>query len=85
MAERISKLEFERIIADPASAYGVPEKVLVDERLTKAQKIAVLKQWAFDAKELQVAEEENMRGNSKPTLLHQVLVVLHKVENNGSY
>ena len=82
MTKPLSKIEFERIIADPAAAYDIPEKVLKDVRLTKAQKITILKQWAFDAKELQVAEEENMRGNSKPTLLHQVLVVLHQLEND---
>lgn len=71
---------FDRILADPASAYAIPEDVLKDSRLTRAQKIKVLEQWAFDARELQVAEEENMRGDSKPTMLHQVLVVLHQFE-----
>ena len=79
--ENKSLAEFERILADPAANYNTPEDVASDTRLTREQKIIVLRQWAFDAKELQVAEEENMRGGTQPTLLHQVLVVLRRLES----
>lgn len=76
----VTMVEYERILSDPASAYQMPEDVLVDVRLTREQKIIVLKQWAFDERELEVAEEENMRGGLKPLLLDQVMIVLHRLE-----
>ena len=76
----IDKKELERIIADPASHYQSPTDVLADSRLSREEKITVLKQWAFDARELQVAEEENMRGDFQPSLLQQILIVLHQLE-----
>lgn len=78
----ISANEYERIISDPSSCYQIPEDVLLDKRLSREQKIAVLKQWAFDERELEVAEEENMRGDSEPLVLDQVLIALHKLEES---
>lgn len=77
----VDPTEFERIMADPSAHYQAPEDVLVDARLSREQKIAVLKQWAFDAREIEVAEDENMRTEAKPTILHQVLIVLHQLEH----
>ena len=76
----ITKNEFEQIISDPSSNYQVPQNVLLDERLSREQKIAILKQWAFDERELEVAEEENMRGDSTPLVLDQILIALHQIE-----
>lgn len=74
----IDQAELERIMADPSAVYQHPDDVVKDSRLTLKQKISVLKQWAFDAHEIEVAQAENMRGEASP--LHQVLVVLHKLE-----
>jgi hypothetical protein len=76
----IKPLEFERILSDPSSNYKHPEEVLRDERLSHQEKIAVLKLWAFDEKGLEVAEEENMRGGSRPIVLDQVLLALQKIK-----
>lgn len=76
----ITKDEFEQIISDPSSNYQVPKDVLLDERLSREQKIDILKQWAFDERELEVAEEENMRGDSTPLVLDQILIALHQIE-----
>lgn len=78
---QISKEEFDHIISDPSASYTIPDDVLTDNRLTREQKISVLKQWAYDARELQVAEEENMGAkNGSPTRLQQVMLALHKIE-----
>lgn len=74
------KTKFERIITDPAANYKCPEEVLVDGYLSREEKILVLKQWALEQRELGVAEEENMRGDFQPTLLQQILIVLHQLE-----
>ena len=82
MSKNEAELSWEEIMTDPAKVYGKPENVRDDKRLSREQKIAILKLWAFDAKELQVAEEENMSGETGPTRLHQVLVVLNEVESS---
>ncbi len=76
----ITKNEFEQIISDPSSNYQFPQDVLLDERLSREQKIAILKQWAFDERELEVAEEENMQAtNDADTspLLDDIIRALH--------
>lgn len=78
----ITLVEFDRIISDPSSSYQFPQDVLLDERLSREQKIVVLKQWAFDERELEVAEAENMRGDSRPLVLDQIMLVLHQIEQS---
>lgn len=78
----ITAVEFERIISDPSASYREPYDVLQDARLSREQKITVLKQWAFDEQELEVAEEENMRGAPAPLVLDQVLMALHQIEQS---
>lgn len=47
---------------DPASVYKNPHKVCDDETLTKEEKIDILQRWAYDEREISVAEEENMQN-----------------------
>ena len=75
----INEKEFERILADPSATFKVPDEVLHDSRLSRKQKIAILKLWAFDERELEVAEEENMRGKG-PILLDEVMLALREIE-----
>lgn len=82
MAMTVDFDEFNQIISDPSAVYKAPEDVLVDARLSREQKIAVLKQWAYDEREIEVAEEENMRTEAKSTILHQVLIVLRQLEHS---
>ena len=47
---------------DPSKVYKNPREILSDEALSKAEKIDILQRWAYDERELSVAEEENMRN-----------------------
>lgn len=77
----INRTEFDQILSDPSSCYQTPDEVLQDERLSREQKIQILKQWAFDERELEVAEEENMTGGDSPPLkLNQILLALREIE-----
>lgn len=76
----ITQEAFQHILIDPSAAYEKPEDVVSDKRLTSAQKITILKLWAFDAREIEVAQEENMRG--EPSALQHVLEVLHTLKSN---
>jgi len=79
----ISQTEFDRILADPSAHYLAPEDVAHDHRLSRAQKISVLKQWAYDVHEMEVAQEENMMpSDSGELILDQVLRALHEVEQS---
>ena len=73
--------DFERALADPSSEYNTPNDVLLDENLTKEQKIKILKHWHHDALEIMRADEENMSGDSE-NMLNRVLVALHRVEES---
>ena len=52
----------EKPVADPSLAFEKPEQVLQDKTLTWEQKIKVLRQWEYDVRGQQVAEEESMTG-----------------------
>ncbi len=74
----MSKLE--DALLDPTSVYGEPMEVVKDKSLTKEQKIKILHQWEYDARELQVAEEENMpdlTSEHRSSMLSRVLDALH--------
>ena len=60
MAE--NQAEFEAMALDPARAFDDPEAVLSRDDLSPAQKIEILRRWEYDARELEVAEEEGMTG-----------------------
>jgi len=60
--ERAKVIEKAKI--DPSSVYKHPRDVLADQALSREQKIDILKRWAYDAREIAVAEEENMQSAS---------------------
>lgn len=68
-------MDIDRFLSDPSSAFEHPNDVLVHSSLSRDQKFKVLKRWEYDARELEVAEEENMGGDS-PSLLPDILKAL---------
>ena len=48
--------------------YNDPQAVLTDGKLSSAEKLNILKRMEYDARELQVAEEENMAGGAESRL-----------------
>jgi CBS domain-containing protein len=59
-------------LLDPAAVFGSPEEVERDARLSQEDKLAILKSWEEDARELAVAEDENMAGG-EPSRLEEVV------------
>lgn len=45
---------------DPSSVFKSPRDILTEPSLTQAEKIDILERWAYDEREIEVAEEENM-------------------------
>jgi hypothetical protein len=72
----------EESLINPTDVYSEPNEVLQDASLTRQQKMKILKQWEYDARELEVAEEENMEGNA-PSLLREVLMAIVKLDDGG--
>ena len=72
---------FEQAKIDPASVYKRPFDILQDTSLTREEKIEILQRWAYDEREMAVAEEENMqRSNTKQVVhLDEILEALLKL------
>ena len=73
-----SQAELDKAVAQPWAVYETPDAVLADSSLSDAQKRRILESWERDARELAVAEEENM-GGGEPNGLDQVLQALGKL------
>ncbi len=61
-------IDFEKALLDPALVFNNPNEVLHNGELSRSQKIQILQRWEYDVRELQVAEEESMRGPQTVTL-----------------
>ena len=53
---------------NPSGSYNDPEEVLKDTKLSRDEKIAVLREWHYDAMRLQESEGENMSGGEPDRL-----------------
>lgn len=63
---------------NPAGTYGDPADVLNDTKMTRDEKIAILREWRYDALRLQESEAENMSGG-EPDRLRAVSNALLKL------
>ena len=69
-------ISFKKAKLDPTSQFRHPDEVLNCFYLSKTQKIKVLLSWEYDARELEVADEENMFGNDNDKLRDVLLALL---------
>lgn len=69
----------EQALIDPAGEFNTPEELVMNEELSREQKIEILRRWEYDVRELQVAEEENMPG-PQPIALDRVLKALRSLD-----
>jgi CBS domain-containing protein len=72
-----------RTRSNPAAVYSSPAQVEGDKALSRAEKLAILKSWEEDARELQVAESENM-GGGEPSRLDEVVAARVRVAESES-
>lgn len=71
---------FDKALLNPTSVYNLPMEVVNDNALTREQKIQILERWEYDARELQIAEEENMpelTTDPHGSMFSRVLDALH--------
>lgn len=73
--------KFALALLDPSAVFHTPEKLLTDNEFTHDQKIQILKRWAYDIREVEVAQEENMAATQECRVeLRRVLKVLHQLD-----
>lgn len=68
---------------DPGSQFKHPREVLALTEIDTQQKIAILKQWNYDLREMMVAEEENMlpdNSSDNAELFREVCKALEEIE-----
>lgn len=70
---------------NPSAFFKAPSGVVESSELSKEQKIEILQRWAYDEREKEVAEEENMPNTSSQTgsRLHEILKALLKLKTEG--
>ncbi len=61
---------------DPTMVYANPSEVVADADLNRDQKIEILRRWEYDARELEVAEEEAGMSVSRPEMFDLVIKAL---------
>ena len=79
MSPPISDDQMHKALIDPGSAFVSPTSVLEAEDLSTEQKIDILKRWEYDAREIQVADEEGFPAREPGCLLDTVLAALHRL------
>ncbi len=75
--------KLDKAVRDPTTVYRTPADVLADSAFDRAAKRAILKSWEQDARELAVAESENMAGG-EPSMLARVLEALTTLDEAGT-
>ncbi len=68
-----------RALVDPELVYAMPADVVRDVALSRADKIEILRRWEYDARELQVADEEGLANPRPDNLLDAVVAALHEL------
>lgn len=71
-------IDIQRALLDPTAVFKHPHDVVTHPELTRDQKIEILRRWAYDAKELETAADENMGGGMEDRL-NDVLKALHEL------
>jgi hypothetical protein len=73
--------DINKALDDPGRLYQSPREVVERTDLTRAEKIAILKRWEYDVRELQVADEEGMAPERpQSTHLDEVLNALRLLD-----
>jgi len=75
-------MNIEKAILNPGSEFKHPDEILSEQSLSRELKIKILRRWEYDARELEVAEEENM-GGGPPSMLGEILKALHHLDSEA--
>ncbi len=70
-------IDVTKAMLDPTMVFKEPKDVVASNELTLDQKIEILRRWEYDARQLEVAEEEAGMTVRRPEMFDRVLEALH--------
>ena len=70
-------IDVNKAMLDPTMVFEDPKDVVADVELTRDQKIEILRRWEYDARQLEIAEEEAGMAVRRPEMFDRVLQALH--------
>ena len=70
-------IDVNKAMLDPPMVFQYPKDVVANVELTRDQKIEILRRWEYDARQLEVAEEEAGMAVRRPEMFDLVLQALH--------
>ena len=73
-------IDVKQAMLDPTSVFKDPMDVVADENLSRDQKIEILHRWEYDARELEVAEDEAGMAVRRPEMFDRVVQALNMLD-----
>ena len=73
-------IDLEKAMLDPTMVFKDPKDVVANVELTRDQKIEILRRWEYDARQLEVAEEEAWMAVRRPDMFDRVIQALHALD-----
>ena len=70
-------IDITKAMLDPSKVFKEPNDVVASNELTRDQKIEILRRWEFDARALEVAEDEAGTAVLGPEMFDRVVQALH--------
>ena len=70
-------IDVKMAMLDPTMVFEDPMDVVANDELTRDQKIEILRRWEYDARQLEIAEEEAGMAVRRPEMFDRVLQALH--------
>ncbi len=71
------KIDVKKTMLDPMMVFKEPKEVVANHELTRDQKIEILRRWEYDARQLEVAEEEAGMAVRRPEMFDRIVQALH--------
>lgn len=74
-------IDLKKALIDPSAIFKKPQEIVETSDLSREQKIELLRRWEYDARELQVADEEGMApADPQPGILDGILNALRSLD-----
>ncbi len=70
-------IDLKKAMLAPTMVFKDPKDVVANVELTRDQKIEILRRWEYDARQLEVAEEEAGMAVRRPDMFDRVVQALH--------
>ena len=72
-------IDVTKAMLDPTMVFKEPEDVVASNETTRTQQIETLRRWEYDARQLEVAEEDAGMAVRRPEMFDRVLQALHRL------